>query len=77
MDFFFKTAGAKVNAARLHETPLHHAAKNMRVEMMSMLEINTTGSLWTTPPWGVPPQAASPFMRVRIFVQPVLHFATL
>lgn len=29
--------GAKVNAARLHETPLHHAAKNMRVEMIEIL----------------------------------------
>lgn len=29
--------GAKVNAARLHETPLHHAAKNMRVEMIQIL----------------------------------------
>lgn len=31
------SAGAKVNAARLHETPLHHAAKNMRVEMIEIL----------------------------------------
>lgn len=31
------TPGAKVNAARLHETPLHHAAKNMRVEMIEIL----------------------------------------
>lgn len=29
--------GAKVNAARLHDTPLHHAAKNMRVEMIEIL----------------------------------------
>lgn len=29
--------GAKVNAARLHETPLHHAAKHMRVEMIEVL----------------------------------------
>lgn len=29
--------GAKVNAARLHETPLHHAAKHMRVEMLEIL----------------------------------------
>lgn len=29
--------GAKVNAARLHETPLHHAARNMRVEMIEIL----------------------------------------
>lgn len=26
-----------MNAARLHETPLHHAAKNMRVEMIEIL----------------------------------------
>lgn len=30
-------SGAKVNATRLHETPLHHAAKNMRVEMIEIL----------------------------------------
>lgn len=30
-------SGAKVNAARLHETPLHHAARNMRVEMIEIL----------------------------------------
>uniref|UniRef100_A0A665W7E9 Ankyrin repeat and SOCS box containing 13a, tandem duplicate 2 n=1 Tax=Echeneis naucrates TaxID=173247 RepID=A0A665W7E9_ECHNA len=30
-------AGAKVNATRLHETPLHQAAKKMRVEMIEML----------------------------------------
>uniref|UniRef100_A0A3B4V284 Ankyrin repeat and SOCS box protein 13-like n=1 Tax=Seriola dumerili TaxID=41447 RepID=A0A3B4V284_SERDU len=30
-------AGAKVNATRLHETPLHHAAKNMRLEMIETL----------------------------------------
>lgn len=29
--------GAQVNAARMHETPLHHAAKNMRVEMIEIL----------------------------------------
>lgn len=34
---FAPTSGAKVNAARLHETPLHHAAKNMRVEMIEIL----------------------------------------
>ncbi|TWW65029.1 Ankyrin repeat and SOCS box protein 13 [Takifugu flavidus] len=34
---FAPTPGAKVNAARLHETPLHHAAKNMRVEMIEIL----------------------------------------
>ena len=33
----FLTTGAKVNATRLHETPLHHAAKNMRVEMIEIL----------------------------------------
>lgn len=26
-----------MNAARLHETPLHHAAKNMQVEMIEIL----------------------------------------
>ncbi|KAM3587792.1 uncharacterized protein V6R79_013981 [Siganus canaliculatus] len=30
-------AGAKVNVARLHDTPLHHAAKNMQVEMIEIL----------------------------------------
>lgn len=34
---FVPPPGAKVNAARLHETPLHHAAKNMRVEMIEIL----------------------------------------
>lgn len=34
---FFALVGAKVNAARLHETPLHHAAKNMQVEMIQIL----------------------------------------
>ncbi|KAM4615601.1 uncharacterized protein ACJ7VT_010685 [Polymixia lowei] len=29
--------GAKVNAARLHETPLHHAAKGTRVDMIEVL----------------------------------------
>lgn len=33
----FFLLGAKVNAARLHETPLHHAAKNMRVDMIEIL----------------------------------------
>uniref|UniRef100_A0A3Q1G365 Ankyrin repeat and SOCS box containing 13a, tandem duplicate 2 n=1 Tax=Acanthochromis polyacanthus TaxID=80966 RepID=A0A3Q1G365_9TELE len=36
MTFIF-LVGAKVNAARLHETPLHHAAKSMRVEMIEIL----------------------------------------
>ena len=29
--------GAKVNVARLHETPLHHAAKVNNVDMIKML----------------------------------------
>lgn len=28
-----------MNAARLHETPLHHAAKNMQVEMIEILVV--------------------------------------
>lgn len=33
----FSFEGAKVNAARLHDTPLHHAAKTMQVEMVETL----------------------------------------
>lgn len=34
---YYFVSGAKVNATRFHETPLHHAAKSMRVEMIEIL----------------------------------------
>lgn len=35
--FFFLASGANVNAAKLHETALHHAAKVKNVDLVEML----------------------------------------
>lgn len=70
--------GAKVNAARLHETALHHAAKNMRVEMIEILvefganiyardQHNRKPVNYTTP--GSPSAACLQFYESKLFTK--------
>lgn len=35
--FFFFSKGANVNAAKLHETALHHAAKTKNIDLIELL----------------------------------------